>query len=307
MNKIKIRIKPQENRLDKFISREVKTISRSQAKKLINTGQILVNDRSVEPDYELSKGDEISITLSAPTPSEIKPENLPLNIVYEDDDLLVIDKKDGMVVHPTIDHPSGTLVNALLFHLKLPSENIENLRPGIVHRLDKGTSGLLVVAKNSDSLEKLKNQFKSRTVQKKYIALVAGKLEPPAGLIEKPIARHGQNRQKFAVSPEGKSAETYYNVLEYIQGKKATYSLVGLEPKTGRTHQLRVHLSSLGHPIVGDRLYGGQPASRIFLHAKFLEFDHPVSKKKMSFESILPENLTAMIDKLKNKSLGVSH
>jgi len=301
MNQIKIKIKPQINRLDKFLSNQVKTISRTQAKKLINQGQILVNGRKVDPDFELSKGDSISIDMPAPTPTQVKAEKINLKIIYEDRDILVLDKDEGMVVHPTLDHPSGTVVNALLHYLKLPSENLENLRPGIVHRLDKGTSGLLVIAKNPNALEKLKTQFKARLVKKKYLALVMGKMEPRSGDIEKPIGRHPTNRKKFSVQEGGKEAQTYYNVIEYIGGKKEGFSLVEVSPKTGRTHQIRVHLKSLGYPIVGDRLYGGKPASRIFLHAFSLEFSHPTKGKTVSFESPLPKNLEEILNKIKAK------
>lgn len=261
----------------------------------------MVNGRKVDPDFELSKGDSVSIDLPAPTPTQVKAEKINLKIVYEDSDILVIDKEEGMVVHPTLDHPSGTVVNALLYYLKLPSENLEDLRPGIVHRLDKGTSGLLVIAKNSRSLEKLKDQFKTRKIKKKYIALVKGKVEPRGGDIEKPIGRHPTNRKKFAVQEDGKEAQTYYNVIEYIGGKREGFSLVEVSPKTGRTHQIRVHMSSLGYPIVGDRLYGGKPATRIFLHASSLEFSHPTTGKLVLFESPLPKNLEEILNKVKEK------
>ncbi|MCH7541819.1 RluA family pseudouridine synthase, partial [Patescibacteria group bacterium] len=218
----------------------------------------------------------------------------PLKIVFEDRSILVIDKDAGMVVHPTADHPSGTLVNALLHHLKSIPESGETLRPGIVHRLDKGTSGLLVVAKTQEALDFLKKQFKERRVVKKYLALVRGKIEPPVGTIEKPIARHHKNRKKFAVSQEGKDSVTVYRVVDVL---KELFSLVEVEPKTGRTHQIRVHLSSIGHPIVGDRLYGGKPAARMFLHASYLEFTHPQRRKKISFASKLPENLEVILQK----------
>ena len=300
MRQIKINIKPKVSRLDKYLSTTSKLLTRSQAKKLIKSGHIHVNEQVVDPSYELKKGDSIKIEIPAPKPTEILPEDIPLNVIFEDSDLLVVDKEAGMVVHPTMDYPTGTLVNALLYHLrnkKLP-EGSESLRPGIVHRLDKDTSGLLVIAKNQETLEKLKKQFKERRVEKKYLALVAGKLEPKSGKINKPIGRHPKNRKKFTAVATGKESETYYRVEEYLGDK---FSLVEVEPKTGRTHQIRVHLSSIGHPIVGDTLYGGKAAPRMFLHAASLEFVHPQEKKKLTFESNLPAKLQEMLAKYKSR------
>ena len=299
MQQILIRVKPKEARLDKYLAQVSKQVSRSQAKKLIKSGFIQVNERSVEPDYELNRGDKIKIEIPPPKPVQVLPENISLNIVYEDQFIIVLDKDSGMVVHPTLDHPKGTLANALLFYLKkqtLP-ETGENLRPGIVHRLDKGTSGLIVVAKDQEALGNLKNQFKERKVIKKYTALVTGKIEPPKGEINKPIERHPKNRRKFVVAKSGKEAITYYSKKEDIDG---LFSLIEVEPKTGRTHQIRVHLASIGYPIVGDKLYGGKMAPRIFLHASYIEFSHPYTKKTISFTSSLPKKLNEILEKSKN-------
>lgn len=294
MRQIKVHVKPKENRVDKYLAKIARPLTRSKAKKFIKAGFVLVNSKSVDPDYELKRGDIINLDIPTPSVTQIFPENIPLKIVFEDRSILIIDKDAGMVVHPTADHPSGTLVNALLHHLKSIPESGETLRPGIVHRLDKGTSGLLVVAKTQEALAFLKNQFKERRVIKKYLALVRGKVEPPSGTIEKPIARHHKNRKKFTVSQEGKDSLTAYRVVDVI---KDLFSLVEVEPKTGRTHQIRVHLSSIGHPIVGDRLYGGKPAARMFLHASYLEFTHPQQRKKISFASKLPENLEVILQR----------
>ncbi|MEX0621529.1 MAG: RluA family pseudouridine synthase [Candidatus Woykebacteria bacterium] len=295
MQQFTVRVKPKEARVDKYLARVSKSLSRSQAKKLIKKNLVWVNERKIDPDYEIRKGDKIKFEIPLPTPSEIIPQNIPLDVVYEDEDVLVIDKEAGMVVHPTVGHPKDTLVNALLFYLKNSlGESEKSFRPGIVHRLDKGTSGLMVLAKNEVALANLKKQFKDRKVGKKYLALVAGKVEPSIGIIKKPIGRHPVKRQKFTVAQQGREALTTYKVLENIGNK---FSLVEVEPKTGRTHQIRVHLSSIGYPIVGDKLYGGKPAPRIFLHAAFLEFSHPKHKKKLKFESELPIKLKEMLDK----------
>jgi len=299
MQQILIRVKPKEARLDKYLAQVSKQISRTQAKKLIKDSFIQVNEHSVESDYELNKGDRIKIEIPSPKPTQILPENIPLNIIYEDQYIIVIDKDAGMVVHPTLDHPDGTLVNALLFHLKkhtLP-ESGENLRPGIVHRLDKGTSGLIVVAKDQEALGNLKNQFKERKVIKKYTALVTGRIEPTRGEINKPIERHPKNRKKFVVAESGKEATTFYSKIVDIGG---LFSLIEAQPKTGRTHQIRVHLASIGHPVVGDKLYEGKMASRMFLHASFIEFSHPYTKKTISFTSSLPKKLNEILEKSKN-------
>ncbi|OGY26310.1 MAG: hypothetical protein A2Z24_00075 [Candidatus Woykebacteria bacterium RBG_16_44_10] len=296
MRQIKLRSKPKENRLDKYLPKIGKPLTRSKAKKLIKEGAILVNDHFVDPDYELKRGDRIKIDIPPPATHQILPEKIPLKIVYEDAAILVVNKDAGMVVHPTADHPSGTLVNAILHYLKSVPEKGESPRPGIIHRLDKGTSGLMVIAKTQEALDSLKRQFKSRSVVKKYLALVSGKVQPSVGVIEKPIARHPKNRQKFAVLQGGRSSVTNYQVKETIGD---SYSLVKLTPKTGRTHQIRVHLASISHPIVGDRLYGGRPASRIFLHSSSLEITHPTTNKRIKFVSNLPEELEKILQKTK--------
>lgn len=298
MRVFKINVKPQESRIDKFLARKIKSLTRSQVKKFIKEGNILVNHQKVEPDYEVKKGDVITFEVPPPKPLEIKGEPLPLKIVYEDDCFLVIDKESGIVVHPTADHTSGTLVNAIIYHLKKLPGIGENLRPGIVHRLDKGTSGLIVVGKTEDCVADLKSQFKQRKVVKRYLVLVGGKLERAESLIDKPIARHPKHRQKFIISDLGRQAQTVYKVLERFGDK---FTLVEAQPKTGRTHQIRVHFSSLGHPVVGDKLYRGKPAPRMFLHASYLEFTHPKSKKRVSYESPLPSKLQEILGKIKKK------
>jgi len=296
MRRIKISVTPKISRLDSYLSHEIKDLSRSKIKKLIDESNILVNEEKVNPNYKPSRGDEISIEIPPPKSTEVKAEKIPLKIVYEDNEILVVDKEAGLVTHPTLDHPSGTLVNALLHHINKIPEKWESLRPGIVHRLDRGTSGLIVIAKSESSLESLKKQFRDRGVRKKYICLVQGKIEKSAGKIDASIDRHKINRKKFTVSREGKQASTRYKLIRHVGDK---YSLLEVEPKTGRTHQIRVHMAHIGHPIISDKLYGGKMiGKRQFLHATYLEFTHPKTNKRVTFESSLPADLTSVLAKL---------
>ncbi len=293
--RIVIKIKPQEDRLDKYLQTQLKDLSRNKIHHHINDGHILVNSHAVDPDYTLRKDDKVDINLPPPSAVDIKPEDISLKIVYEDSDLVVIDKPAGLVVHPTVGHASGTLVNGLLFHWKKLPEAGESLRPGIVHRLDKDTSGLILVAKTQGSLANLKTQFENHLVKKTYLALVEGQMNPTEGTINAKIDRHPKNPMKFMVSPQGRDAQTYYKVLK----ETPKFSYLELKPKTGRTHQLRVHLSALGHPIVGDNLYGGKRLlKRQFLHATALEFTSPSSGEKLAFTSALPSDLQLFLDEL---------
>lgn len=293
MQTLLVKIKPQKDRLDQFVADSVKTLSRSKANKLIKEGFILVNKDEKTSDYRVRKGDKVTVEIPVEKEISLKPEKIPLNIVFEDKDIVVVDKQAGLVVHPTLDHPTGTLVNALISHLGEFAE--DSVRPGIVHRLDKGTSGLLVVAKNQNSLDSLKKQFKERKVQKTYTALVSGVVAKEKGTITESIARHPKLKQKFTVSEEGKEAVTEYKVEKRFK----KFTLLNLKPFTGRTHQLRVHLASIGHPIVGDKLYGGKMLlSRQFLHASKIEFAHPETKEKLTFTSDLPKELIETISKI---------
>lgn len=295
MQVIKVKIKPQSDRLDQFVSDKIKKLSRSQAKKLIKESFIKVDKRQVDPSYRVQKNDTITIEIPPPEAVNLTAENIPLAIVYEDKDILVVNKKAGLVVHPTLNHPSGTLVNALLYHLK-DLEIGSDLRPGIVHRLDKDTSGLIVVAKNQLALENLKKQFKEQRVKKEYVALVEGSVEKEQGSINKKIDRHRKFRSKFTVAESGREAQTDYKVLERFP----KFTLLRLHPLTGRTHQIRVHLASLGHPIVGDKLYGGKMLiGRQFLHAAKLTFIQPASKETLSFEVELAADLEQFLNKLR--------
>jgi 23S rRNA pseudouridine1911/1915/1917 synthase len=285
-----------EARLDKYVCSRTPQLSRSQVQRLISAGNITVNGRAAKPSLKLSPGDEISITLPPTPPQELKPEAIPLKIIYEDDDLLVVDKPAGLTVHPAPGHPEHTLVNAILAHFPHLAEIGDRLRPGVVHRLDKDTSGVMLVAKNSDAQANLSKQFKSHTVTKAYLALVKGKLEPENGIIEADIGRDPRHRQRMAVVAQGRAARTDYRVVKYIGG----YTLLEVRPETGRTHQIRVHLAAIGFPVVGDRVYGVKSPhlSRQFLHASLLGFRLPSSGQYVEFESALPEDLQSALEEI---------
>jgi 23S rRNA pseudouridine1911/1915/1917 synthase len=278
-------------RLDKFVSENCPGLSRSQAQKIIDDGFVMVNGLIEKVSHKTETGERIEITLPPPAPSGLLPEAIPVKILFEDDDLLVIDKPAGMTVHPAPGHPSHTLVNAVLSHLSEIEDETDVSRPGIVHRLDKDTSGVMLVAKNNVALANLSDQFKSHSVKKVYLALVKGVLKPERGVIEAPIGRDSGDRKKMAITGEsrGRQARTNYRVLRYI-GKN---SLLEITPETGRTHQIRVHLAAIGYPVIGDATYGKKSAflNRQFLHAHRLGFYLPSSGKFVEFESPLPEDL----------------
>lgn len=283
-------------RLDTIISNLTEICSRSQAAALVNNGDIFVNKKKKKPGYKMKSGDCITgIIPDAKKDTKILPENIPLDIIFEDSYIMVINKKPGMVVHPAPGNSSGTLVNALLFHEpKIRNAGQDQTRSGIVHRLDKDTSGLMVVAKTNRSLCFLQKEFKQRRVKKKYFALVAGNLSESQGEICLPIGRHPVKRKLMAINhEEGKPAVTLWKVKDRFK----TASLVEALLKTGRTHQIRVHFYAIDHPLIGDRIY--QPrrfrkkksiAPRQMLHSRKLAFCHPYSGKRMSFKAELPED-----------------
>ncbi len=293
MRRILIKVKPKISRLDKYLVKILEPISRSEIQKLIKSRQITVNKKPTEASYNLRKDDFLEITF--PPPKRIQPEKIPLKIIYEDSEILVINKASGVVIYPTSDYHKGTLANAIASHTNkiLPGEKT---RPGIVHRLDRGTSGCLVVAKTESALKFLQEQFKKRSVSKKYLCLVSGKLTPENGEINLKIERDPFTIKKWRVGPNGKEAKTLYGVKQYF-GER--YSLLEVEPKTGRTHQIRVHFSAIGHPIVGDKLYGGKPLlKRPFLHATSLGFIHPKTGRFVEFNAPLPDELRALLEKI---------
>lgn len=295
-------------RVDHVLARAMTTLSRSRIQRLIESANVLVNGQPVKPSYKLKPGDKLEIDIPPPEPTQFLPENLTLNIIYEDDDLLIINKPAGLVVHPGAGVRSGTLANALAYHYQQLSSLSGQVRPGIVHRLDKQTSGLLVVAKNDEAHLKLAEQWRRREVEKTYLGLVYGVPAPAQGKIEAPIGRHPTERIKMAVRPEGKGrqAVTLYRVVEAF----ADTALIEVQIKTGRTHQIRVHLAYMRHPIVGDDVYGSSyktklknpiirqavdQLGRYFLHAARLRFRHPRTNESLAFQADLPDDLQQLL------------
>lgn len=304
-------------RLDRFLADEIEILSRSKIKRFIESCNVLVNGREVKPSYVLQGGEIIHIVIPEETPDFVGGEDIPLDIIHEDHDLIVLNKPAGMVVHPGAGNRSGTLVNALLYHFDGLSRVHGLERPGIVHRLDKNTSGVLVVAKTDRSHQFLARQFSRRQVDKMYLAVVWGVFEKEEGTVDAPLIRHPRNRRKFTCADRGRAAVTRYRrVKEY-----ETLSVMELFPLTGRTHQLRVHMSWIGHPILGDTDYGGgrtrlkgHAASyrpfllslfslidRQTLHASRISFIHPGTREKVSFSAPLPKDIQTVLDRLEPK------
>ena len=289
-------ITDQTGRIDKVLTTLEPEITRSQLKNLINDGHVTVNGQAVKPKYKVQAGDKISLVKPEPQSLELTPENIPLDIVYEDDDVIVVNKPQGMVVHPAPGHPDHTLVNALLYHSPLSTIN-GTFRPGIVHRIDKDTSGLLMVAKNDLAHQSLAEQLRNKTNKREYLALVYGQIKEDEGTIDAPLGRNPQDRKKQAVVKDGRHAVTHFKVVKRYDN----FTLVKCILETGRTHQIRVHMKYIGHPLVGDPLYGPRKVigkNGQFLHAALLGFKHPRTGKEMVFEAPLPENFQKMLDKL---------
>jgi len=280
-------------RLDKYLTQALPQFSRSYLQKLIEQGYILVNEQRTKARQRLNEIDRITIELP-PLSTYPLAEPIPLAIIYEDRDILVIDKPAGLTVHPAPGHSSHTLVNALLAHCPQLSKSNDLTRPGIVHRLDKDTSGLMVIAKSDFARQYLVNQFKTHAVTKGYLALVRGKLSPEQGIIEAPIGRDPYNRQRMAVVATGKEASTQYQVRKYL----SNYTLLDVIPRTGRTHQIRVHLSAIGYPVVGDPIYGTKSAyiNRQFIHAYRLGFRLPSTNEYREFTCSLPADLKQALE-----------
>jgi len=286
-------------RLDTFIARRRPELSRSHARRLIDEGLVVVDGRQAKPSERVTAGLSVTVTVPPPQTMDLAPEAIPLTIIYQDGDIIVLDKPAGLTVHPAPGHPTGTLVNALLAACPDLRGIAGTLRPGIVHRLDKDTSGLMVVAKNDRAQRALQRQLKEREVRKTYIALIKGVPMPREGTIEAPIGRHPKNRKKMAVVADGREATTRYRVREEIAGGE--YSLLEVEPVTGRTHQIRVHLAAIGHPVVGDATYGrrSEAIGRQFLHAHKLAFAMPLGGRTVEFESPLPADLREALSRLR--------
>jgi len=278
-------------RLDKYICQQLPELSRAQVQRLIAAGRVKVNNHTTKASYKLNTGDRLTVILPSTT-NQLSPEDIPVTIIYEDDDLLVVDKPAGLTVHPAPGHPSHTLVNAILPHLATFPGNM--LRPGIVHRLDKDTSGLMVVAKNHVTYTHLINQFKTRAVVKAYQVLVKGRLTPESGVIDAPIGRDSRHRQRMAIVADGRPARSDYTVVKYIND----FTLLEVRPHTGRTHQIRIHLAAISHPVVGDKIYGVKSPRfpRQFMHASRLGFTLPSTGKYTEFASPLPTDLTEALE-----------
>ena len=300
-----------DTRLDAYLVSQIEGWSRARLQHLIEDEDVLVNGKHAKSSYKLHAGDEVEVELVASPTSTFAPEDIPLDIVFEDDVLIVVNKPAGLVVHPAAGIQSGTLANALAYHFEQLSTNAGVVRPGIVHRIDKGTSGLLVVAKTEMAHEHLADQFRERKVFKSYLALVYGVMERDSGRIEQPLARDPRNRTRMAIARGGRGAVSLYKVRRRYD----RFTLLDVEIKTGRTHQIRVHLASLKHPVVGDEVYGGgrdntvrepklkaeiRKLGRHFLHAAELGFRHPVSGKPLRFQAPLPPELQHLLDTLQS-------
>lgn len=293
-------------RLDMYIAKKDKNLSRSMIQKLLDNNKILVNKKKEKASYKVQKGDKIQIEIEPPKEVKLEAQEIPIDIIYEDSDILVVNKPKGLVVHPANGNPDGTLVNAIMAICKDSLSGIGGeLRPGIVHRLDKDTSGLLIVAKNDKAHIKMSEQIKDRMVSKTYIALVRGIIEENEATINMPIGRSTKDRKKMAVSKNGKEAITHFKVLNRYTTSKASYTLLEIKIDTGRTHQIRVHMAEIGYPVVGDMIYSNGRNEFCIdgqcLHAKKLEFTHPVSGKKMSLEAPIPEYFENVINLLEDK------
>ncbi|MCD5445665.1 RluA family pseudouridine synthase [Lactobacillus delbrueckii] len=287
-------------RLDKYLAGEMTDLSRSRIKELVQAGEVLVNGKKSKVSYKVQKGDLIQVTVLPLEPLKLEAENIPLDIVYEDEDIIVVNKPQGMVVHPAVGHPSHTLVNALLYHTRDLADSPEGFRPGIVHRIDKDTSGLLMVAKNAAARESLEKQLAAKSNKRQYLAIVHGNFAEEEGTIDAPIGRNPKDRKQMAVVEKGKSAVTHFKVLEQYQG----YSLVECQLETGRTHQIRVHMAYIGHPLAGDPLYGPRktlPGHGQFLHAKTLGFEQPSTGEWMEFSVQPPEIFQQTVADLRKK------
>lgn len=285
-------------RLDKLLAELFEDLSRERIKNLIKDELVTVNGKPAKASYKCQMHDEIHVHIPEPDPIDVQPEEMDLDIVYEDSDIIVVNKQRGLVVHPAPGHVSGTLVNGLLAHCKDLSGINGEIRPGIVHRIDKDTSGLLVVAKNDKAHESLSEQLKNQTVIRKYKAIVHGQVEHDRGVINAPIGRDEHDRKKMAVTSNGREAITYFHVLERFRD----YTFVECQLKTGRTHQIRVHMKYIGHPVAGDPKYGPKktlPIEGQALHADTLGFVHPTTKEELIFHAPLPDDMNALLTQLR--------
>jgi len=287
-------------RLDAFLASSLDGLTRSQATRLIESGEVAVNGRAVSKSYKLAGGEDIAVTLPEPEPVEAVPQDIPLDVVYEDADVIVVNKPSGMVVHPAPGHPDGTLVNALLYHCAGTLSGVGGaLRPGIVHRIDRDTSGLIIAAKNDAAHQYLSAQLADHTLARTYECIVVGALREDRGTVDAPIARHPTDRKRMAVVAGGREAVTHWEVIARYPG----YTHVRCRLETGRTHQIRVHMAYIGHPILGDTVYGAKKEvpglTGQCLHAVGLRFLHPRTHEVMELSCPLPEEFTRMLQKIR--------
>lgn len=287
-------------RLDAFLASSLDGLTRSQATRLIESGEVAVNGRAVSKSYKLAGGEDIAVTLPEPEPVEAVPQDIPLDVVYEDADVIVVNKPSGMVVHPAPGHPDGTLVNALLYHCAGTLSGVGGtLRPGIVHRIDRDTSGLIIAAKNDAAHQYLSAQLADHTLARTYECIVVGKLREDRGTVDAPIARHPTDRKRMAVVAGGREAVTHWEVIARYPG----YTHVRCRLETGRTHQIRVHMAYIGHPILGDTVYGAKKEvpglTGQCLHAVGLRFLHPRTHEVMELSCPLPDEFTRMLQKIR--------
>lgn len=304
MNIINLTARNSGERIDRFLCKDLESLSRSYLQKLLKDGDISVNGKSVKANYKVSEGDEIQVCIPEPESPDILPEDIPLDIIYEDDDILVVNKPKGMVVHPAPGHYSHTLVNAVMYHCGDQLSGINGvLRPGIVHRIDMDTTGSLLVCKNDRAHQILAEELKEHSITRRYHAIVCGNIKTDKGTVDAPIGRHPVDRKKMSTkAPNGRRAVTHYKVLERF----GNYTYIECELETGRTHQIRVHMASIGHPILGDAVYG--PAKCPYglqgqtLHAKILGITHPSTGEYMEFDAPLPEYFSDLLERLRRKS-----
>ena len=288
-------------RIDKLLSQQLPELTRSAIQHLMQDGCVTIGEQPVKKNAKAAAGDVIAVEVPEPKEVSIEPENIPLDIVYEDEDIIVVNKPKGMVVHPAPGHTSGTLVNALMYHCKDSLSSINGvLRPGIVHRIDMDTTGLLVACKSDQAHRVLSDKFKVHDIHRVYTAIVYNQFATDEGTINKPITRHKTDRKKMAIDPNGRHAVTHYRVIERL---KQNFSLVECELETGRTHQIRVHMASINHPLLGDEVYG--PKQKPFatqgqvLHAGVLGFDHPITGEYMEWHADLPDYFQEILKRLR--------
>ena len=308
MEKIIVKKEEENNRIDAYLSTKIETASRVTIQRLIEEGKILVNNKKTKASYKIQEKDEIIVEEDKPKEVSIKAQNIPIEILYEDNDIIVVNKPKGLVVHPANGNPDGTLVNAIMAICKGTLSGIGGeLRPGIVHRLDKDTSGVLIVAKNDIAHVKMSEQIKKHEVEKTYIALVKGIVKENQATINMPIGRSTKDRKKMAVNKKGKEAITHFKVIERFP--KYICTLLEIKIETGRTHQIRVHLSEIGYPVIGDEVYSnGKNQWNIkgqCLHAKSLKFKHQVTKKEMFIEAELPKYFKDIIEQMRQRGTGL--